>query len=304
VIRSGKLNRLRELIYQRPLADSPDGLEIDLEDISGQLFKKPGAGLFLNTYTEAALLKICSEYALSDALGDRGFSDLYLDIEIQDLFEHRIRLGARKHEGNPFPGDRGYLLMELVIKEGSFVPKTPPADSLTDSEIRLLMIMWLSLENPTLSFTDDRPRLPGQRHPGLGILKYLEDVMRRFAGDLGVEGIVDVPEHYHGALMYSPRFFFLNPRMQGTFEAMVRDLMPHGLAVSSYAVALDCVIDDVKGCYLAWDPGEQILPVSDRLRNYFTSPGYRKIVEETRRDRSFHVDMEKYYREFAGRETL
>lgn len=305
MVRSGKLNRLKELIYQRPFADSSGEIQIDVSDVSDQLFKKSSAGSrFLNTYTEKALLEICVEYGLYEALLGRGFSDLYLDIELRDLFEHRVRITARSHERIPHPTDRGYLLMELLVKEGVFTPKTPPVGMLKDSDIRLLMIMWLSLENPILSFTDDRPRLPGQRYPGLGVLKYLEDVMRRFAGDLRVEGIVDVPEHYHGALMYSPLFFFFNPRMQGTFEAMSRDLVSYGLAVSSYAVALDCVIDEKTGGYVSWDPGEQILPVSERLTDYFNSPEYREVVEETRRDRSFRVDMEKYHREFPRRDFL
>ena len=305
MVRSGKLNRLKELIYQRPFADSSSEIQIDVSDVADQLFKKSGAGShFLNTYTEEALFEICNEYGLYDALIDRGFSDLHLDIELRDLFEHRIRIVARNHERIPPPVDRGYLLLELLVKEGIFMPKKPPVGMLKDSDIRLLMIMWLSLENPTLSFTDDRPRLPGQRHPGLGVLKYLEDVLRRFAGDLRVEGIVDVPEHYHGALMYSPLFFFFSPPMQGTFEAMSRDIMSHGLVIASYAVALDCVIDEKTGKYLSWDPGEQILPVSGRLKDYFNSPEYREIVEETRRDRSFHVDMEKYQREFPRRDFL
>jgi len=305
VRRSGKLNRLKELIYQRPLADSSDSIHIDMSDVSDQLFKKSGVDpRFLNTYTEKALFEICIEYGLYDALLERGFSDLYLDIELRDLFEHRVRIMARSHERIPSPTDRGHLLMELLVKEGIFTPKTPPVDMLKDLDIRLLMIMWLSLENPALSFTDDRARLPGQRHPGLGVLRYLEDVMRRFARDLRVEGIVDVPEHYHGALMYSPLFFFFNPRMQGIFEAMSRDIMPHGLAVASYAVALDCVIDEKIGRHVSWDPGEQILPVSERLKDYFNSPEYREVVEETRGDRSFHVDMEKYHREFPRREFL
>jgi len=295
---------LRELIYRQPLADSSLEIEIDETEISGQLFKRAGDGLFLNTYTEAALLDICAEYGLSDALRDRGFSDIFLDIEIRDLFEHRLCVSARSHEGAAPPPDRGYLLMELLIKEGSFTPKSPAVAVPTDSDIRLLMILWLSLENPTLSFSDDRPRLPGQRHPGLGVLKYLDDILRRFAGDRGAEGIVDVPEHYHGALMYSPLFFFFSPSMQGTFEAMKRDIMPYGLAVASYAVALDCVIDDETGRYLSWDPGEQILPVSSRLRDYFDSPDYREVVEETREARSFYVDMEKYRREFSRRDFL
>jgi hypothetical protein len=304
VIRPGKLNRLKELIYRQPPADSSMGIEIDETEIADQLFKRTGDGLFLNTYTEAVLLDICAEYGLSDALEGLGFTDLSLDIEVRDLFEHRLRVYARRHEGAPPPPGRGQLLMELLIKEGFFSPKSPAVAVPMDSDIRLLMILWLSLENPTLSFTDDRPRLPGQRHPGLGVLKYLDDIMRRFAGDLGAEGIVDVPEHYHGALMYSPRFFFFSPRMQGTFEAMKRDIMSHGLAVASYAVALDCVIDDATGRYLSWDPGEQILPVSRRLRDYFDSREYREVVEETRETRSFHVDMEKYRREFSQRDFL
>ncbi|MBN1882124.1 MAG: hypothetical protein JW885_08120 [Deltaproteobacteria bacterium] len=303
--RSGKLNRLKELIYQRPHADSSDTIRIDVGDVTDQLFKKSGSGsYFLNTYTEEALLKMCTEYGLSGALLERGFSDLHIDIEIRDLFEHRLRMSARNHDRISPPTDRGYLLMELLIKEGIFTPKTPPTGLRADSNIKLLMIMWLSLENPTISFTDDRPRLPGQRHPGLGVLKYLADVMRRFAGDLRVEGIVDVPEHYHGALMYSPLFFFFNPHMQGTFEAMSRDLVPYGLAVASYAVALECVVDEETGHYVSWDPGEQILPVSEHLKDYFSSREYREIVEETRRDRSFHVDMEKYQHEYPHRDFL
>jgi hypothetical protein len=286
VKREGKLNRLKNLIYVRPLLDDTAPLEIDVGDIWQDLEQKVGSSLFMNYYSQRSLMNLFEKAGIVKRLSHLGLSNLNIVVDRRDPFEHRMRLyaGERAHDT---------LLMELVVKEGVFRPKQQYVDGFTFDDLHMLMIEWLNLQNPRGTFTDERPKLPGQKYPGLGILKNLEGVMLEFCEKLNFEGILDIPEHYHGALMYSPKFFFFNPQMQGKLRAMMRDLSQFPLEQVSHAVELGCVINRGRGEFERWSPGEQILPVSERFVSYFSSTAYGEIVSKVEQRNSFAIDWLK-----------
>ena len=193
--------------------------------------------------------------------------------------------------------------MELVVKEGIFEPKRSFIEGFELKNLRMLMIEWLSLQNPKGTFDDKRQRLPGQKYPGLGILMDLERVLVCICERLGYEGVVDVPEYYHGALMYSPSFFFYDPGMEGKLRAMMRDLADLPLARASVAVMLNCLVDKNSGEFVGWSPGEQILPISEKVKSYFKSDEYRELSLKSKRGSSFFVDTEKLERELLSEEN-
>ncbi len=290
---SGKLNRLKSLVFIKPTLDIPYSLDVDLKDVWESFDKKEGSEFFLGVYSPKDLMELLHNEGIIEKLHKMGFLDLEVVVDRRHPFEHRMRL----YDGKDF--EKG-LLMELVVKEGIFQPKQNFVEGFSFDDLIMLMIEWISIQNPRSVFSDNRPRLPGQRYPGLGVLRDLEGVMMRIIQRLDFEGILDVPEHFHGAVMYSPRFFFFNPEMQGRFEAIARDLLTSPLATVSYAVELGCVINRSTGKIEEWSPGEQILPVSKRLRDYFASDQYREKVREAKERNSYIVDRSKFKEEFTA----
>ncbi|MCB9682334.1 MAG: histone deacetylase [Alphaproteobacteria bacterium] len=122
-------------------------------------------------------------------------------------------------------GGERHLLWEMVVS----VEKL-------DSE-RLLYLNWMTMRHPLGSFQPGQPRLPGQDVPGLGLAEEAMQLLVRVCERLGLAGILLRPAWYHTAWMSRERFRFVDPTVQGQFEALQRDLGSHPLLVVSEAVA-------------------------------------------------------------------
>jgi hypothetical protein len=156
--------------------------------------------------------------------------------------------------------------------------RLPPAPN-------LLNIRWLSLQNPLARFSADRPRLPGQRFPGTGFGRVCAHLLADLARANGRDGIVNVPEHFHNAVLYaSENFHFLNPEDQGRFEKIADDLRHdfdrRGMAAVSWAVSLGFLL--CNGEQFVWEAHEQVLPFTRMMAAYFESPEYCQIVRDTK----------------------
>ena len=291
-----KINRLKNLMYVRPQRPAADFLELDFSGAVDELLYKRKGDLFLNLYSPEELLNLFDRMGISRKITACGFSNIGMKISGENPFDHRLRLYSEAD-------GKSHLLMELVVKEGIFEPKRIFIEDFVFKNIRMLMIEWLSLQNPRAKFDVKRPRLPGQKFPGLGILMDLESVLVHICERLKYEGVIDVPEYYHGALMYSPKFFFYDPEMEGKLHAMMRDLKDVPLVTASAAVLLNCVMSEATGEFFDWSPGEQILPISDKMKNYFQSDRYNDLALKAKSENSFSVDMDKLKRELESEDN-
>lgn len=291
-----KINRLKNLVYVKPVRPAVDFLELDFNGAVDELVDKKRGDLFLNLYSSDELMGLFHDMGICRKISSCGFSNLEIKISGDNPFDHRMRLYSEE-------GGESALLMELVVKEGIFEPKKTFVKNFELKNLRMLMIEWLSLQNPKGTFDNKRQRLPGQKFPGLGILMDLEGVLVCICKRLGYEGVVDIPEYYHGALMYSARFFFYDPEMEGKLCAMMRDLADLPLARASVAVMLNCLIDRTTGEFVNWSPGEQILPISKKVKEYFESDEYRELSLKSKSENSFFVDTEKLERELLSEEN-
>ena len=229
----------------------------------------------LGKYDAPALLALLQEYGVGRALSSRGFvgPDLCVDDRTGALVNLRL-YGTKR-------GVR-HLLLEAALREGSadLIPlgaqAAPPVD--------LLVVQWVKEQDPTASFTDDHPRLPLQDHPGLGVLRRVFRVALHIGRELGKDGIASYPKYPHDAAIFyrSRLFLFADPREQGRFTALLRDLSDLSLRDISLAVIGGCVRrDDGRSlATLSWHPGLQIFPLSRRLADYFNSAEYARVAEE------------------------
>ncbi|MDT8272856.1 MAG: hypothetical protein RRA35_06660 [Desulfomonilia bacterium] len=166
----------------------------------------------------------------------------------------------------------------------------------------MLLIEWLSLQDPRSTFSVEKPRLPGQEYPGLGGLKNMQALLFRFARSASKDAIVDIPEYYHAAVIYSRlyqdiysrRYSFFSPVDAGNFQAMMRDLNDKPLADVSFAVAFDCLVDTKTGKKVQWKPSDQIYPISKTLKQYFVNEQYTDIVAKTAEKASYSIDWKKF----------
>jgi GNAT superfamily N-acetyltransferase len=227
---------------------------------------------FLGRLDHAALWSELRDAGILEGLAGKGYATPRLELEDAGG-EHRLRI---------LPGEGGReSLVDLRVSENAVVL---PADE-TDRDsgvLSVLTIRWLSLQNPGAAFTADKPRLPGQSHPGLGIGRPLIARLLAWAGAWGKDGLVNLPMYFHNAFLYSAVFDFVSPRRQGRFEALKRDLASISLAEASAAVTEHHVVEHPGDRPFHWEPGEMLAPLTDRARAHAESAGYRTAASAAR----------------------
>jgi acetoin utilization deacetylase AcuC-like enzyme len=280
--------RLDPAALQRERASSEWALD-EREILEGLGPPESRGGLFLDYYTLLGLEYAMERYGSLGEIRERGFTDLQVSIETGDRTHQVLRIhGALVGE---VPGKR-HLLMELVLRRR----KLPaPGGIAPDDDLEFLSVEWLLLQNPTIDFTMGRPRLPGQEHPGLGLAQEVQELLVQVCHRLKLDGLIHCPSHYHMARVGVPRFRFFDPEKQERFLAIQEVLSGYDLVVATTAVD-EGALRHGDGSALVWDPAEFVLPVSDRLRDYFDSASYREGCEAARRrlhDGGLHVELRR-----------
>jgi hypothetical protein len=225
----------------------------------------------LDTSDADTLRRLFEEEGTFLSLAERGFHDFEVEVGGNGL--PCVRILAHKRQ-------RRWLLLEASITEYTLQPQFFRARGYEiDRPVGLALAYWLREEDPTASFARDRPPLPLQRHPGLGVLRSAFHVLSRVARDRGLDGVACVPKFFHDAVIFfrSRLFLFLAGEEQGRFEALLRDLDPLPLALASTQVTCGSV-SDFSGAPVIWAPGLQVCPLTPLLTAYFHSPEYAASV--------------------------
>eukprot|EP01105_Mastigella_eilhardi_P015269 TRINITY_DN3479_c0_g1_i2.p1 TRINITY_DN3479_c0_g1~~TRINITY_DN3479_c0_g1_i2.p1 ORF type:complete len:464 (-),score=73.83 TRINITY_DN3479_c0_g1_i2:43-1434(-) len=179
--------------------------------------------------------------------------------------------------------------------------------NLGGAPLSILVVEWLRLQDPLQNFPPchGASALPGQLRPGLGIARELDAVLLHITRANSLDGLLNVPEHWHNAWLYSIAdvpFYFLNPAIEGYTRRAAADLacdiQNYRLPAVAWAVAsgflrevsADANAGTPHGRYVSWVSEEQVCPASHRLDEYFASTTYRDILDRAYRAVSFKID--------------
>ena len=256
------------------------------EDIMGDLESKERPHLFMNFYSEQGIQIALEEYGIFKDLNKRGFHDFIIKINTRDPYRHTMKAYFEKE-------DPDHLLGELIVRKKYFIAKPVFPTKIAGQKFCMIVIEWLTLQDPTAKFTARRPPLPGQVFPGLRIGRKIVGIFINMSLRLQTDGLINIPEHYHNAVFYSKHFKYFNPYTQGQFLAMQRDLRMVGLFKAAWAVEHDCVVEKKSGMPWKWFTDEQVLFVSQRLEKYFDSKEYKTKVEEAENSHEFEIDYDR-----------
>ncbi len=199
---------------------------------------------FLGFYTRHGLEYAFAAHGYLPALRRLGFQGLEVHVETSDGPD-RVRLTAQVN-GEP----RTLLDLSASVR--------------TIGDWRVLFLEWVELRDPRLHFTSDRPRLPGQHQPGLGLAEETGALMARAAERLQLDALALEPAHYHIAWMGRSRFAFVDPRRRGEQRALERYLKGVPLVVASQLLAEGLPLRD--GQTYTWAPAEMVAPVKAHVR--------------------------------------
>ena len=236
-----------------------------------------GGRLFLGRFDEEGLLRELEGQGILPALRARGYEEPVLQIGCEHG-EHRLRIRVRGLRPS---------LVDLRLAETTFVVDEPVARRGGLEVLFVLFNTWLSLQDPRASFTPEKPRLPGQRWPGLGLSRAFYVLMARWAQEWGKDAVLATPEYFHNAVIYSPTFRFLSPTEQGRFEALRCSLAVLPVAAASTAVETGRVLDLVTDRPFEWRPGPMAAPHREALRRVFEGEEYRQTAQAAREQARF-----------------
>ena len=267
-------------------------LDISPEELQLELTKIP-TPLFLGRYNQEQIRAKLERHKILSMLRAQGFHPLILAVESDGLIEHRIVIHT---------GEMRYdkILLELRLREGVFKVKEavnkahPELLRLLETDtVAMLWIDWLLLQNPFIGFNSQKPPLPEQKYPGLGILNLVVPLIGEFAQETYKQAVLDIPEHFHGAVFYARWMRFFNPEMEGKMRAILRDLSKYNLALISWGIKLGGLANTKKDDFEDWKPGEQIYALSPSLRDYFDSSVYQEFSERAYSENSYQLDFSR-----------
>jgi acetoin utilization deacetylase AcuC-like enzyme len=258
-----------ELQRDPQAAAAPWLTEADFEDLFGAPSRRDRV---LDFYSAQGIEFALERYGVLARVRDRGFDHFAFELDGRDPSRQMIRMRARK-PGHPAP----LLLVELVLARAS---RRLPVGDVIDGDaagarvdVPLLSVEWLLLQDPTASFSLERPRLPGQTHPGLGVADEVQELLVQAARRLGFEGLLDRPAHFHNAWGAHRASRFLAPDDEGRFLA-VADVMRDVPLVEASWLLDGAGLRLADGTPVRHEPAELLLPVSDRLHRHLSSPAY------------------------------
>jgi acetoin utilization deacetylase AcuC-like enzyme len=266
-----KLSRLmkhRDLLDTDPPAESSDRKRPDPADDWGLNEKDlGGAGVnpdtrFLGIYSRHGIELALEESGLLERLRARGFQALQVAINLDDPMGHQLAIRAGKVDPQ--------TVMEMKLRVNR---RLLPGRA-------LLSVEWMLIQDTRSSFELSRPLLPGQKFPGLGLLRDTAAVLVVVCERRDLDGLVFTPTHFHLARLALPMGMFADPVHQARMLALQRAVRNLRLKEAAEAVENGLVVDAETGHEVGWVPSPMIIPVSGPLREYFGSEEFEREVAQ------------------------
>lgn len=246
------------------LTSDPNDFRLTLteEDLVGILPGAPRRTRFLRYFSRHGIELLLERFGIFDQLRARGFERPTIDIDLSQPLGQTVRVfsGPERHE----------LLIEVRV--GRSTRLVPGCE--------VMSLEWLLLQNPRAEFGPYRRPLPGQAHPGLGMLREMFGWLVVVAEILELDGIHYAPSTYHVAAQSRQAVRFLHPEHEAGFRALQQALEGIQLSTASNLVANGKVVDRRHDRPFEWQAWPMVLPVSERLRNRVFSEEYEQRVAE------------------------
>lgn len=231
-------------------------------DILGGFGAAARRSLFLGHYTHHAVELTLEWTGFLDRLRQMGFAHPTLQLDLENPSGHTVHLFTDSQMRE--------TLMELRLR----------LDRRSIPGMTLLCLEWLLLQNPRAEFTPARPPLPGQRHPGLGLVPDIMSLLILMCDQLQLDGISFVPSQYHLAVKARRYLSFLDPRDESWFRAVQQALAGLPMDEATRRVADGELVDPDTGETALWRPMTMVLPISDRLHERVESDDFERLAAE------------------------
>jgi hypothetical protein len=256
-------------------------------EIFGELESKKGSSLFLGRYSFNEMLSVLSKRSFLREARRRYLWPLEFDLDSSEFPVQRLRIFLREK-------DPKNVIVDLKVKEAEYLPKPGPASPKPPlPPQKALSFEWLTLQNPLLEFSEKRPRLPGQSHPGLSLSRKVLDLFVYLGRITRKDALMAFPAYFHNGLLFARYFHFWDPVLQGEVLGIRRAFSHMPLHKLAWIVHLGCLKRKDGEAY-EWAATEQFHPLTRPLKEVFASRAYREAVRASRNRAEFSVDWDRF----------
>lgn len=251
----------------------------DLEeiDIAGEL---PAAArlsgsekLFLGTLSREQLWQVLEESQIIEAVRERGYWPISLEIEFLTERDHRFYLLFGKEKIL-------YMRLRLSYFRLHRHPLMPA--------MKLLFIDWMQSRHVLRAATHKRELFPGQDVPGLGIFSRIDIFLRKLVVLTHASGGFNIPEYFHDALLFHRAFRFYDPAREAFFRALLRDLRKYGAREISRAFS-EGRIRNERHEVQEWHGAEMLIFTHQPYAEIIFGRSYEREVERKMREIRFSL---------------
>jgi len=261
-------------------------LLIGEKDILADLTEEKGTSLFLGRYSMTEAIAVLGKRNFFKEARKRNLWPLAFDLDSSEYPVQRFQifLEERKPEN---------LIVDLKIREGHLAPRDYLHLDPAFYKYNFLIFEWFALQNPLVKFSEKRPPLPGQQHPGLGLGKKVVDLFVYLARLTRKDGLLAFPAYFHNALLFSRYFYFLNPEKYAEVLAVEKAFPKIPFKHLAWIVHFNCLKQDNDKTY-EWKAEEQVYPINRALKNYFDSRAYKNRAKNSQKKWHFTIDWDCY----------
>jgi len=256
------------------------------EDILTNLTHDKGSSLFLGRYSMAESLAVLGKRNFFREAKKRNLWPLAFNLDSSGYPVQRFQIFLREKKTEN-------LIVDLKIREGELAPKDYLHLDPAFYKYSFLILEWLTLQNPLLGFSEKRPPLPGQQHPGLGLRKKVVDIFVYLARLLHKDGLLAFPAYFHNAVLFSRFFYFINPAKYAEVLAIEKAFPKIPFKHLAWIVYLNCLKYD-NGQPYEWKAEEQVYPLRKELKAHFESSAYKRKVKQSLKQLRFVIDWDGY----------
>ena len=257
-----RFRQVKAMLDPGALTETAGGFELTEEDLVGILPGIPRQTRLLGFFSPMGVELLLERFGILEQLRARGFRRPSLGLELDHPLGQTLRIWG--------DDERRELLIEVRIKRSNrLVPG-----------LELLVVEWMLLQNPREAFSPARPALPGQSHPGLGLLGELFGWLVVVGETLELDGLAFLPSHYHVAALAHRFVRFLAVEDEAMFTAVQRLLADLPLEQAAVLVDRGGVIDSNTGSALRWQPSPMVVAISQRLEAKLDDPARAAALAE------------------------
>jgi acetoin utilization deacetylase AcuC-like enzyme len=236
------------------------GWELTEEDLVGILPGIPHQTRYLGYFSKVGVELLLERFGILQQLRSKGFRNPLVTLELDHPLGQTMRILSD-------PVERAVLIELRVQRSTRAVPG-----------MEVLVVEWLLLQNPRSEFSDERRRLPGQQHPGLGMLRELFGWLVVICESLSLDGLFFYPSQYHLAALSRRYARFLHPGHEASYRALETALADLPLPDAAAALEDGRIVDTATGTPVRWEPLPLVIPVSSQLKEQVSNEAYEQQV--------------------------